>query len=151
MQMDNSSTNFQDVDQQRLLQHPDIILQLFLIVVLLFAGTVGWIPWSVIGSSLLGMVLAAAGGLSIGAVAYRFLGRGQNNREILTGMIVSVGLGILTIGYLYIVHIKGPMNTIGTPSRTVKQTFIFLEFLLAHVSGIRLGSHYLSVASEDTV
>ena len=121
-----------------MIQNIDIIFQCLLTGLLLLVGIAGWIDWLLIRSTIVGILIAAVGGIAIGVVAHRYLGNSRNNRDTLFGLIVTVGLGVLTIGYLYIIHIKGPMNSIGTLNRTVKQTFIFLEFLFAHISGIRL-------------
>jgi hypothetical protein len=118
-----------------------IILQCILVILLLCTGLTGWIHWSLILSTLLGMLIAAVGGIAIGITAQRFLGHSRNNLETFVGLAATVGIGVLTIGYLYIIHIKNPMGSIGTLPRTVEQTVIFLEFLLSQISGIKLADH----------
>lgn len=117
----------------------DIILHSVLVAVLICFGLTGWTDWSTIESTLLGMVIAAFGGIIIGIFAQRYLAQGQGNREVIFGLVMTAGIGVITIGYLYIIYIKGPMKSIGTVDRAVKQSFIFLEFLVAHISGIKLG------------
>ncbi|MDF1513813.1 MAG: hypothetical protein P1S60_08395 [Anaerolineae bacterium] len=107
-----------------------------LVLILLAAGFIGIVRWHIIGSTLIGMVMAAAGGTAIGCCALRLLGHHRHIRDILTGLILTTGIGTLTIGYLYIFYIKGPVSSIGTPDRAVKQVFIFVEFLVAQASGI---------------
>ncbi len=121
----------------------DIVLHCVLVVLLLCTGIIGWINWSVIRWTLIGMLVAAVGGIAIGLTAHRYLAHNKNNREAFLGMVATTGIGVLSIGYLYIIHIKGPMKSIGTLNRTVEQTFIFLEFLIAHISGIRLGKLFV--------
>lgn len=120
-------------------QNGDILLHCLLVIFVLFTGITGWISWQVIRLTLLGMLVAAVGGVLVGIAAQRFLANSKSTRETLLGMVVTTGIGVLTIGYLYIFYIKGPMKSIGTLDRTVEQTLIFLEFLIAHISGIRLG------------
>ena len=142
--MDKTNAKYVNRTKGAIIRNTDIVVHFFLVVVLLLTGIFGWIDWSLIRSTLIGMLLAAVGGIAIGMIANRYLGNSHNNGEILIGMTVTVGLGVLTIGYLYIVYIKGPMESIGTLNRTVQQTLIFIEFLIAHISGIRLGKRYLS-------
>jgi hypothetical protein len=141
--MDKNDVNDSEYIEDVILKNVDIILHFSLIIALLVGGLFGWINWFLIQSTLLGMLVAAAGGIIIGFFANRYLGNSRNNREIILGMTTTVGLGVLTIGYLYIFYIKGPMSSIGTLERTVKQIFIFLEFLIAHLSGFRLGKRFL--------
>jgi hypothetical protein len=122
----------------RLNRHGDIILQLTLVILLLLAGGIKLLGWSVIWSTVTGMLIAAAGGIVNGITAHHYLATNRGTRDTFLGMAFVVGIGVLTIGYLYIFHIKGPMNSIGTFSRTIEQSFIFLEFLFAQISGIRL-------------
>jgi hypothetical protein len=140
--MDKTSIISENQRKSTIVQNTDIILHCLLAVLLLFTGVIGWIDWHIIQSTFIGMLVAAVGGTVLGMVALRYLGESRSNRETLFGLVVTVGLGVLTIGYLYIFYIKGPMKSIGTLNRMVKQTFIFLEFLFAHISGIRLGKRF---------
>ena len=142
--MDKISTKPSDREERTTVRYTDLYLHAVLVLALLCSRAVGWIDWSTFRSTLIGMMIAAVGGIVIGLVAYRYLGNYRNNREVLVGMVLTVGFGVLTIGYLYIIHIKGPMSSIGTINRAVKQVIIFTEFLFAHISGIKLGKRFLS-------
>lgn len=116
----------------------DIIIHCTLAALLFCIGLAGWVNWPFIWSTLTGMVIAAAGGLAIGITALRYLARSKGSREIILGLIITSGIGVLTIGYLYIVHIQESKLAIGTFTRAVNQSFIFGEFLIAQLSGIKL-------------
>jgi hypothetical protein len=122
----------------RLNRNLDVILQAMMVIMLLLAGVIKLLGWAVIWSTVTGMLIAAAGGIVNGLTAHHYLASSRSTRDTFLGMALTVGIGVLTIGYLYIFHIQGPMKSIGTFSRTIKQFFIFLEFLLAQISGIRL-------------
>lgn len=127
----------------RMFHNGDIILHSLLVVILLIAAIPGWVHWSVIQKTLIGMLVAGLGGVALGFAAHRFLANSHTTPEALFGMFITTALGVLTVGYLYIIYIQGPMKSIGTLDRTVEQTFIFLEFLIAQISGIRLGKKFL--------
>jgi hypothetical protein len=102
------------------------------------ARILGWIGDGLTMPTLVGCGIAAAGGLLTGLAAERFLHRGRNGAEHLIGLAATTALGVLTIGYLYLVHIRGPMSSIGTLSRAVSQILIFVEFLTAQAAGVLL-------------
>ena len=117
------------------------LLHSLLVITLLVAALTQILPWTLVRSTFIGMVIAAAGGLVIGLISRRYLANSKNNRETILGVVAVVGIGVMTIGYIYIVHIKGPMSTIGTLHRAVEQTYIFLEFLIAQASGATSSFH----------
>jgi hypothetical protein len=86
-------------------------------------------------TTLSGMVVTGIGGILTGLAASRFLHRGSNQGENLLGLFLTTTLGVVTIGYLYLVNIRGPMSTIGTPPRLVHQGLSFLEFLTGMGAG----------------
>ncbi len=104
------------------------------------AIALGWLGPGLARLTLTGCGIAAVGGVLTGAVAERFLHRGRNGTEHLLGLAATTALGVLIIGYLYLVHIRGPMSSIGTLGRGVSQVLIFVEFLTAQVAGVLLAA-----------
>jgi len=107
---------------------------------LLAAHSLGWILASTAEQTFIGIAITATGGLIVGIISERYLGRGRNGVEQTAGLIAATALSVITIGILYLLHIKGPMSSIGTPERTVKQLFSFVEFLTAQGAGILLSA-----------
>lgn len=95
------------------------------------ARALQWIDAATVRSALTGIAIAAIGGAATGLVAERFLHRGRNEVENMAGLIGVTMLGLLTIGYLYLIHIRGPMATIGLLPRAVQQVLGFAEYLTA--------------------
>ncbi len=95
-----------------------------------------WLDPQGAASTLVGCLIAAAGGLLTGLAAERLLHRGKGSTEQLIGLAVTTALGLLTIGYLYLVHLRGPMEAIDTPQRIVAQLTAFLTYLTAQAAGI---------------
>ena len=94
-------------------------------------------------STLAGMPLALAGGVLAGLATERLVNRSQNTFQTLLGLALNGGLALLTVGYIYLVHIGGPMRSIGTPGRAVEQTTLFVAFLLAEGAGMLLAPLFL--------
>lgn len=102
------------------------------------ARGLGWIGAAKAVDTLVGILIAAAGGVITGVVAERLLRRGRNGAENLLGVALTTALGVLTIGYLYVVHIQGPMSSIGALDRAVQQVLIFIQYLTAEGVGALL-------------
>ena len=135
-----SDNNSSFATQQSFIQkNTDLLLHCILGILLALLGVFGWVAQDVIVSTFTGMLIAAIGGIAVGIFAYRYLGRGNGNTETLFGLAITVGIGVITIGYIYFIHIKGSMKSIGTLDRTLNQSLIFIEFLFAQISGIRIG------------
>jgi len=96
----------------------------------------GWLPAQAAISTLIGCSITGAGGLLTGLAAERLLHRGKGSTEQLIGLTVITALGLLTIGYLYLVHLRGPMESIDTPQRIVAQLTAFMTYLTAQAAGI---------------
>jgi len=107
---------------------------------LLAARSLGWVKASTAEPTFTGIAITAIGGLIVGIISERFLGRGRNGVEQTAGLIAATALSITTIGILYLLHIRGPMSSIGTPERAVKQLFSFVEFLTSQGAGILLSA-----------
>jgi len=105
-------------------------------IVLLAAQPLGRIEAATVEQTLTGIAITAVGGLIAGIISARFLRRGCNGVEQTAGLIAATALSVATIGTLYLFHIRGPMSSIGTPERAVKQLFGFVEFLTAQGAGI---------------
>ncbi len=102
---------------------------------LFIAGLLSRVPCNVIGHALVGMVGVAVGGVAAGVTAKRFLANGKTNFEVLFGLGAMTAIGVVAIGYMYLLYIENDMQTILTPARNVEQTFIFVEFLTAQYAG----------------
>jgi len=107
---------------------------------LLVAHSLGSIKAPTAEQTFTGIAITATGGLIVGLISERFLGRGRNGVEQTAGLIAATALSVITIGILYLLHIRGPMSSIGTPERAVKQLFSFVEFLTAQGAGILLSA-----------
>ena len=97
-----------------------------------------WLDREAAASTVAGCVIAAIGGVLAGAAAERLLHHGEGTTQQLVGLTLTTALGVLTIGYLYLVHLRGPMAAIGTPERSISQTLTFVAFLSAQAAGILL-------------
>lgn len=89
-------------------------------------------------ATLMGCGVAALGGLLSGAVAERFLHRGRGGMQQLIGVITTTAVSTITIGAIYLVHMRYPMDTIGTTKRALEQLLTFAQFLSAQGAGILL-------------
>jgi hypothetical protein len=107
---------------------------------LLAARSLGWVEASTTEQTFIGIAITAVGGLVVGIISERFLGRGRNSVEQTAGLIAATALSVTTIGILYLLCVRGPMSAIGTPERAVKQIFGFVEFLTAQGAGILLST-----------
>ncbi len=107
------------------------------------------VPQRVAVHTLSGLAIAAIGGLLAGMVAERLMHRGNSGAAQAIGLVMTTGIGVVTIGYLYLFHIRGPMATIGTLNRTVEQGLIFVHFLTAQAAGAILSFHLLPTGHEQ--
>ena len=82
--------------------------------------------------------IAALGGALTGIVADRFIRRKRGDVELLTGLSLATALGVLTVGYLYLIQIRRPMASIGEVDRAVQQITAFLTYLFAQAVGIQI-------------
>jgi hypothetical protein len=105
-----------------------------LLVIVLFQG----IDAATARSTLAGIPIALTGGILAGALAEALVNRSKGTLQTLLGLALSAGIGVLTIGYLYLIHIRGPLSSIGTFSRAVEQVTLFIAFLTAQGAGILL-------------
>ncbi len=96
----------------------------------------GQIPALTLGSTFVGILGATAGGIASGVTARRFLARPRNDGDTLYGLLVVTGIGMIAIGYLYLVHLNRPLHTVTRLERIVEQTAIFLTFVAAQGVGI---------------
>ena len=103
---------------------------------LLVVRLLGGIDAQTLGHTLTGLPVALAGGLLAGAAAEVLLHRSTATLRTLLGMALTAGIGVLTIGYLYLFHIRGPMSSIGALPRAVEQLTLFVAFLLAQGAGM---------------
>jgi hypothetical protein len=90
--------------------------------------------------TLVGIAITSAGGLIAGALAERLLHRGKHELMHLLGVIATTAIGVLTISYLYLVEIRGPMSTIGSLPRAVHQGIGFIAFLTAQGAGMLISA-----------
>jgi hypothetical protein len=107
----------------------------------LIAWLLGWLGQDLTVKSLTGIAIASIGGLAAGFVEERLLRRPRNDAEQLIGISAATAVGVLTIGYLYVAHIRGPMSTIGTLSRAVEQVLVFVAYLTAQAAGILISGN----------
>jgi hypothetical protein len=105
-----------------------------LLVIVLFQG----VDATTARSTLAGIPIALTGGLLAGALAEALVNRSKGTVQTLLGLALSAGIGVLTIGYIYLIHIRGPLSSIGTFSRAVEQVIPFMAFLTAQGAGILL-------------
>jgi NhaP-type Na+/H+ or K+/H+ antiporter len=116
------------------------LLPLLIAVVIRLAGG---IRSSLISDILTGAGVAALGGILTGLIVDRFIRRKQGDVELLVGLALATAVGVLTIGYLYLIHIRGPIASIGDTDRAVEQVTVFLTYLFAQTLGIQLAESVL--------
>jgi hypothetical protein len=114
-------------------------------VILLFQG----IDAETARSTLAGMPAALGGGVLAGAAAEALVNRSKSTFQTLVGLGLSAGIGVLTIGYINLIHIGGPMDAMGTTRRVVEQVTLFVAFLMAQGAGILLAPVVLPSRRED--
>ncbi len=78
---------------------------------------------------------AAVGGIMLGITSKRFLASKPDTPSLIFGLGAASAIGVLALGFIYIFYMRYAMSSIGTPSRTVSQTAIFVTFLLAAYAG----------------
>lgn len=96
----------------------------------------GWIPVATVGSTFVGVIGATVGGITSGVTAWRFLARPRNDGEAIFGVLAVTAIGVVAIGYIYLVHLNQSTQTITRPERIVEQTASFLTFVAAQSVGI---------------
>lgn len=116
------------------------LLPLLIAVVIRLAGG---IRSSLISDILTGAGVAALGGILTGLIVDRFIRRKQGDVELLVGLALATAVGVLTIGYLYLIHIRGSIASIGDTDRAVEQVTVFLTYLFAQTLGIQLAESVL--------
>lgn len=130
----------------RPLNHRNLILLLFALLPLLVTTVIwmaGGIQQGTFSDTLLGAGIAALGGVLTGIVGDRFIRHNRSDIELLIGLALATVLGVLTIGYLYLIHIRGPMASIGQLDRAVEQITVFLTYLFTQAVGIRLTRRFI--------
>jgi hypothetical protein len=110
---------------------------------------VGRIRPNLLSDILTGAGVAALGGILTGLVVDRFIKRKQGDVELLVGLSLATAFGVLTVGYLYLIHIRGPIASIGDTDRAVEQITVFLTYLFAQALGIQLAESVLPDAETD--
>lgn len=115
-----------------------LALCLLPVALLLLTRLLGGIGADVIRHTFAGLPVIVIGGLLAGIAAERLLHRSSGTISTLLGLALVGGLGVLTIGYIYLFRIQGPMSTITTVPRAAEQLALFLAFLLAEGAGILL-------------
>jgi len=126
-----------------------VLLALLPTVVSAVLRVVGVIRPDTFSAIIKGVGIAALGGVLTGIAADRFIRRKRNDAELLLGLALATALGVLTIGYVYLIHIGGPMSAIGETDRAVEQVTLFLTYLLAQAVGIKI-IRWMMPDSEDT-
>jgi hypothetical protein len=116
-------------------------------VVLLLAGAIQAVPWSVAVMTLLGALGAVTAGLLGGVTARRFLSEESATPHVVFGLGATGIIGTVALGYLYLFFMRYPMASIGSAARTLSQSTLFVDFILAQYAGIvwlypRLASHF---------
>lgn len=125
-----------------------LLLLLPLLTLLILWGT-AMIDRDTAQATLAGILIAAVGGIIAGLTAERFLHRGRGELENLVGLGLTTFVGVITIGYLYVGHIRGPMSSIATFPRAVRQGLSFLAFLMAQGTGLLLGTAVVEHRSAE--
>ena len=115
-----------------------LTLSLLPVAALLAIRLIQSVDAETIQSTLAAMPVALGGGILAGAAAEALVNRSRSTLQTLVGLGLSAGIGVLTIGYINLIHIRGPMSSVGTLSRTVEQVTLFVAFLTAQGAGILL-------------
>jgi len=115
-------------------------LPLLVAVIIRMAGGIGS---NLMSDILTGAGVAALGGILTGLVVDRFIRRNRGDVELLIGLSLATAFGVLTVGYLYLIHIRGPIASIGDTDRAVEQITVFLTYLLAQTLGIQIAEKVL--------
>ena len=126
-----------------------VLLALLPAVVSAVLRVVGVIRLDTFSTIIKGVGIAALGGVLTGIVADRFIRRKRNDVELLLGLAFTTALGVLTIGFIYLIHIGGPMSAIVETDRAGEQVTLFLTYLLAQAVGIKI-VRWTMPDSEDT-
>lgn len=102
----------------------------------LLAGALRIVPWGVATMTLLGAGGAIAAGLLGGVTARRYLSEDSATPHIVFGLGATGIIGTVALGYLYLFFMRYAMASIGTVARTLSQSTLFVDFLLAQYAGI---------------
>ncbi len=105
-------------------------------VVMLLAGVMQVVAWRMVVMTLLGALGAVAAGLLGGVTARRFLSEDSTTPHLVFGLGATGIIGTVALGYLYLFFIRYPMASIGSVARTLSQTTLFVDFILAQYAGI---------------
>ena len=89
-------------------------------------------------STLIGCGIATIGGLLSGAIAERLLHRGRSGADHVAGIVATTTVSVMTVGFIYLVQLQGPVDAIGMSARAVEQVLAFTQFLTAQAAGIML-------------
>ncbi len=118
------------------------LIPLLLTFLPLLVATILWMAGGIqtgtLSKTLAGAGITAIGGVATGIVADRFIRRKRSDIELLVGLALATLLGVLSIGYLYLIHLRGPMSSIGQLDRAVEQIAAFLTYLFAQAVGIQI-------------
>jgi hypothetical protein len=115
-----------------------IVLALFPLFVAVVIRLMGGIRAETLSETVKGAGGAALGGILTGMVADRFIRRKRGDVELFIGLSLATALGVLTIGYLYLIQIRGPIASIGDVNRSVEQVTAFLTYLFSQTVGIQI-------------
>lgn len=136
--------------QEKRVRHSAILLGGPPLFVLLLA-LLGWIQPGVVVSTYIGMLGAIIGGVTLGITAKRFLAHSRDWRELLFGILASIAIGVIAIGYIYLVHLKNPFQSMSSLPRIVEQSSIFITFLLAQLVGAQWSMPVLKTVFPKTI
>ena len=115
-----------------------MLLTLLPLIVSFILWIVGAIRADTLSETAQGAIVATLGGILTGSVADRFIRRKRGDLELIVGLALTTAIGVLTIGYLYLIHIQGPMSSIGEIDRATEQITVFLTYLFAQILGIQI-------------
>ncbi len=107
-------------------------------LLLMIARGMNWIAATSARAITLGMLVAALGGLVSGTVGQRMLRQPQGELQIAIGVAATTLLASITVGYLYLIHLDGPLAELGTLSRAIEQVIPFVGFLTGMAAGVIL-------------
>ncbi len=105
-------------------------------IVMLLAGVMQVVAWRMVAMTLLGALGAVAAGLLGGVTARRFLSEDSTTPHLVFGLGATGIIGTVALGYLYLFFMRYPMASIGTLARTLSQSTVFVDFILAQYAGI---------------
>jgi len=104
-------------------------------ILVIATGIFGWVSWRTVWLTVTSAIGAVIGGVAAGITAKRFLADTDNSPGIVFGVGAVSAIGTVTLGFIYIFYMKYPIASIGSLSRTVSQSAIFVDFLIAQYVG----------------